>query len=94
MEKYESVEWNAYVNLRNDVGPVSFNKVRHLDEIFSRSTETIEKRVVMQLLRYKGIDVKDFFSQNADSNSWITDYNTQQFIPLYKTIPELSGESL
>jgi hypothetical protein len=87
LEKYESIEWNAYVDLRNDVGPVSFDKVRHLEEIFIRSTVTIEKRVVMQLLRYKEIDVKDFFSKNADSDSWKVDYNTQQFIPLYKTIP-------
>jgi hypothetical protein len=42
----------------------------------------------MQLLRYKGNDVKDFFSKNAESDSWKVDYNTQQFIPLYKTIPE------
>lgn len=88
LEKYESVEWNAHVDLKNYVGPISFDKVRHLEETFIRSTVTIEKRVVMQLLRYKGIDVKDFFSKNADSDSWKVDYNTQQFIPLYKTIPE------
>lgn len=88
LEKYESIQWNALVDLRNLVGPASFDKVRHLEELFWRSTVTIEKRVAMQLLRYKGVDVKEFFTKNSDDDAWITDFNTQQFIPLYKTIPE------
>jgi hypothetical protein len=59
-----------------------------LEELFWRSTITFEKRVVMQLLRFKGIDVKEFFENNCESQSWKVDYNTQKFIPLYKEIPE------
>jgi hypothetical protein len=42
----------------------------------------------MLLLRYKQIDVFDFFSKNSSSDSWKVDYNTQKFIPLYKKLPE------
>jgi len=54
IEEYESRQWFALVKLREEVGPVSFDKVRHLEELFWRSTITIEKRVVMTLLRTRG----------------------------------------
>ena len=41
----------------------------------------------MLLLRYKKINVKDFFLAHSEKDSWKVDYNTQQFIPLYKNLP-------
>jgi hypothetical protein len=89
IEEYKSREWFALVDLKKEVGPVHFDKVRHLEELFIRSTITIEERVVMTLLRAKGINVSDFFSKNCDDKVWRIDYKTQQFIPLYKRIPEV-----
>lgn len=88
LEQYESKEWNAWIDFKDEIGPLPFKKVRHLEELFWRSTVTIEKRVVMQLLRYQNTDVKEFFSAHSEDRSWLTDYNTQQFIPLYKHLPE------
>ena len=89
IEEYESRQWYALVDLKKEVGLVHFNKVRHLEELFWRSTVAIEKRVVMTLLRTKGINVADFFSKNCEDKVWRIDYKTQQFIPLYKKIPEV-----
>jgi len=41
----------------------------------------------MQLLRYKGIDLEAFLTLHAPDMNWKVDYNTQKFIPLYKTLP-------
>ena len=40
------------------------------------------------MLRYQGSNVEEFFKKNMDKDYWRTDFNTQQFIPLYKNIPE------
>ena len=89
IEEYEERQWYALVNLKDNIGPVHFNKVRHLEELFWRSTVTIEERMAMLKLRYQGIDVNDFFCKNCTDKSWRVDYQTQQFIPLYKKIPEV-----
>jgi hypothetical protein len=89
LEEYTNKEWNVLARLKERIGPVNFNEIRHLEELFWRSTVTIEKRVAMQLLRYKQVDVIDFFTKNSSGESWKVDYNTQQFIPLYKKIPEV-----
>jgi len=88
LSEYQSREWYVLIDLKDKLGPVSFDKVRHLEELYLRSTVTIERRVAMQLLRYRGIDVEDFLKKNSSDNGWRTDYNTQKFIPLYKTLPE------
>ena len=87
-EKYSSQEWFAFVDLSNKIGPVPLGKVQHLEELFWRSTVTIELRVAMQLLRYRNVDVKEFLSANLEDAAWRIDYNTQMTIPLYKNIPE------
>jgi len=87
LEKYKSMKWYAKVNFNERVGPVDFDKVRHLEEVYLRSTITIEKRIAMQLLRYKGIDLEAFLTLHAPDMNWKVDYNTQKFIPLYKTLP-------
>jgi hypothetical protein len=88
LEAYQDKEWYAWVNFKDEIGPVPFEKVRHLEELFWRSTVTIEERVAIQLLRYRKEDVKKFFSNHTADTSWQVDYNTQQFIPLYKHLPE------
>jgi len=87
LEKYQQKEWNARIIGNGKIGPFPFGKVRHLEELFFRSTITIEKRVAMQLLRYKNVDVKKFFSTHSSESHWEVDFNTQQFIPLYKHLP-------
>lgn len=87
LEEYESREWYAWIDFKEEIGPIEFNKVRHLEELFWRSTVTIEERIAMLILRYKGVDVKDFFEKNSESRAWKVDYKTQQFIPLCKKIP-------
>jgi hypothetical protein len=87
LEEYKSKEWYALANLTAKIGPVPFATVRHLEELFWRSTVTIEKRVAMQLLRYNNVDVVEFFARNSESKSWKVDYNCQQVIPLYRKIP-------
>jgi hypothetical protein len=88
LNEYISKEWYVLVDLKDKLGPVNFDKVRHLEELYLRSTVTIERRIAMQLLRYRGIDVEDFFIKNSADSNWRTDFNTQKFIPLYKTLPE------
>ena len=44
-ECYNKKNWYAYVDLKKQIGPVTFDKVRHLEELFWRSTVTIEDRV-------------------------------------------------
>lgn len=88
LEEYENKEWHVLVDLKTTIGPVPFDKVRHLEELFWRSTVTIEERVAMQLLRYQKTDVEEFFRSKKDSSAWKVDYNTQKFIPLYKELPE------
>jgi hypothetical protein len=89
IEKYREVEWEARINLKDKIGPLHFDKVRHLEEIFLRSTTTIEKRVVMNILRHKGEDVEAFFNKNMkEGKAWFLDYKTMRYIPLYKDIPE------
>ncbi|MFL9482679.1 hypothetical protein ACI6Q2_07850 [Chitinophagaceae bacterium LWZ2-11] len=87
LEEYQEKKWYADVNFKESIGLLDFDKVRHLEELFIRSTVTIERRVAMQLLRYKGIDVEHFFDKNAQDRNWIVDFYTQQWIPLYKLIP-------
>jgi len=87
LEKYQKKEWNAMIIGNGKIGPLPFEKVRHLEELYLRSTITIEKRVAMQLLRYKNVDVKDFFSTHSSDSIWEVDFNTQQFIPLYRHLP-------
>jgi hypothetical protein len=95
IEEYEKRQWYARVGLQDDIGPLNFDTVSHLEELFLRSTLTIEKRVSMQILRYRGVNVKEFFSANCTDDSWKVDYNTQKFIPLYKTIPNaIKGKPL
>ena len=88
LEEYENKEWYAFTDLKTEIGPASFNQIRHLEELFWRSTVTIESRVAMQLLRHQKADVEEFFSSKDESKSWRVDYNTQKFIPLYKDLPE------
>jgi len=88
LSDYQDVKWFARVNLKEDVGPINFNQVRHLEELFIRSTVTIEQRIAMTILRHQKIDIEGFFNKHMMETYWKTDFKTQKFIPLYKNLPE------
>ncbi|MFT3676821.1 MAG: Imm26 family immunity protein [Chitinophagaceae bacterium] len=88
IESYESEKWYALINYKEELGPLPFKGVRHLEELYLRSTVTIERRIAMAFLRTKSIDVEVFFQKQTIDNNWLTEFNCQRVIPQYKDIPE------
>jgi len=84
-------KWEIVGNITNYQGPYEYTQVQHLEELYIRSTVSIEHRVAMELIRENNDNISDYYDIKKN-NGDRADYNTMRFIPLYKKLPKAIRE--
>lgn len=90
-EEYEARKWEIVEGIKNYKGNYSYSQVQHLEELYTRTSLSVENRLALELIRERKEDISKYFDLKNDVGA-ITNYHTMRFIPPYKKLPEAIRE--
>ncbi|MCD4793450.1 MAG: immunity 26/phosphotriesterase HocA family protein [Bacteroidales bacterium] len=79
--------WNL-VKLGIDEIETDYHKIKHLEQNSMHSEDQIVARIIMELLRTKGIKIEDYFNFSKEEEHIKRTYFKMKNVPIYSKVPK------